>query len=126
MRTALAASWFALTSATIPHGPPSSTTSQTSQLHSSRSTIADSRTWVQPNSPLSPAHTPYYVFAADSRTLGGEHTLLVVDRHHEPGRWFRVALPEAASVEANLAIANMDLSDFADATDETNVFRGFV
>lgn len=72
---------------------------------------------------------PYYVFAADSTTLEGEHTLLVVDRHHEPGRWFRVALDEVASVEANLAIANMDFADFADfahATDQDHVFRGFV
>jgi len=34
------------------------------------------------------------------------------------GRWF-------TDVSANLAIANMEFADFAEATDETGTFRGF-
>lgn len=42
-----------------------------------------------------------------------------------PGRTFRCAVSEFPSVEANLAIANMDFSDFADHVDPGGVFRGF-
>jgi len=41
------------------------------------------------------------------------------------GRVFRCAIPEIASIEANLSIANMDYHEFADNTDPDGVFRGF-
>lgn len=54
-----------------------------------------------------------------------EHTVLVVDVAHEPGRTFRVIPSEAWGVENNLSIANMDFEEFADAVDQHGVFRGF-
>lgn len=39
------------------------------------------------------------------------------------GRSFRCAVPEIASIEANLSIANMDFADYAD--ERGGVFRGF-
>jgi len=41
------------------------------------------------------------------------------------GRSFRVAVGEVAGIEANLAIANMDFHEFADAAAPDGVFRGF-
>lgn len=82
-----------------------------------------------------------YVILADSRAMaealsGGELTVEYVDLSlSDPedaelfdsymGRAFRVAAPEIASIETNLSIANLDFSDFADATDPDGVFRGF-
>lgn len=67
-----------------------------------------------------------YVFLADATTLGNDdHALLAVDLEAEPGRTFRVPPRWFTDVSANLAIANMDFADFADATDETGTFRGF-
>ncbi len=42
-----------------------------------------------------------------------------------PGRTFRTTIPEIASIEANLAIANMDFFEFADNVQPDGVFRGF-
>jgi hypothetical protein len=42
-----------------------------------------------------------------------------------PGRSFRCAVSECASIEANLAIANLDFSDYADHVGPDDVFRGF-
>ena len=41
------------------------------------------------------------------------------------GRSFRCVAGEVASIAANLAIANMDFSDFADSVEDDGVFRGF-
>lgn len=68
----------------------------------------------------------FFVFAADERSMhGSERTLLVVDRLHDRGRWFRLTLEQAWAVENNLSLFNMDFFEFADAADEDGVFRGF-
>jgi hypothetical protein len=65
------------------------------------------------------------VFLADAEAIGGaDQAVLVVDPE-EPGRAFRVAPDQLASVQANLEIGNMDVEEFADAVDEGGVFRGF-
>ena len=67
-----------------------------------------------------------YVFLADAVTMSnGEWLLLAVDLESEPGRTFRVPPSAFTDVSANLAIANMDFADFADATDEAGTFQGF-
>lgn len=54
-----------------------------------------------------------------------EHPLLAVDLYTEPGRTFRLPARSYADVSTNLAIANADFAEFADATDESGTFRGF-
>jgi len=54
-----------------------------------------------------------------------DHPLLVADLADEPGRTFRVIPSAMWSVENNLSLANMDFSDFAESTDNDNIFRGF-
>jgi hypothetical protein len=67
-----------------------------------------------------------YVFLADATTMAdGEHLLLAVDLYTEPGRRFRLPPRWYAEVSDNLAIANMDFAEFADATDASGTFRGF-
>ena len=68
-----------------------------------------------------------YVLLADSESMQRTHDLTVryVDLSDEPGRTFRCAAGEVASIEANLAIANMDFEEFADQVDADGVFRGF-
>jgi hypothetical protein len=51
--------------------------------------------------------------------------LLVVDLSDEPGREFRTIPSEVYGIEANLTLANMSFSEFADNVDEDGVFRGF-
>jgi hypothetical protein len=66
------------------------------------------------------------VFVADATAMTAEeHHLLVLDPTHPTGRTFRVIPSEAWSVENNLAIANMDYDEFANAADPDGVFRGF-
>ena len=66
------------------------------------------------------------VFIADEKTLSGVgFALLAVDLFTEPGRTFRVGPGEFAGVAVNLAIANMDFADYADAADPAGSFRGF-
>lgn len=66
------------------------------------------------------------VYAADGSSMRGlDRTLLVVDRNHERGRWFRVTLDSAWGVENNLSLSNMDFIEFAGAVDDGRVFRGF-
>lgn len=65
------------------------------------------------------------LFVVDATTLADdEWPVLAVDLDTEPGRTFRVPAEFFSEVSANLAIANMDFADFADATDETGTFRG--
>ena len=73
----------------------------------------------------------YYVFLADHRTItDSESPIVVVDTGpeetgHRRGQSFRVIPSEIASIENNLAIANMDFEDFSENTDDDGVFRGF-
>ena len=67
-----------------------------------------------------------YLFLADDITMNDdEHLLLAVDLAEEPGRTFRVWPAAFTDVSANLAIANLDFADFADAADDSGTFRGF-
>lgn len=82
-----------------------------------------------------------YALLADSRAMtevGTDHdlTLVYVDLSvSDPedaelfdsfmGRAFRCAVGEIASIDANLSIANLDFSEFADSVGPDGVFRGF-
>ena len=82
-----------------------------------------------------------YVVVADARSMheaasGAELTVEYVDLSIEGdedadlfesflGRTFRCAVREFASIESNLAIANMDFHEFADNVQPDGVFRGF-
>lgn len=82
-----------------------------------------------------------YVLLADAQSMAeargaGEVTIAYVDLSvSDPedaelfesfmGRTFRCVVPEVASIEANLSIANMDFHEFADSTEPDGVFRGF-
>lgn len=67
-----------------------------------------------------------FIFVVDQLTLSDpENPILVIDLQDEPGRTFRVIPSEMWGVENNLSLANMDFAEFADATDEDGVFRGF-
>lgn len=62
----------------------------------------------------------------DTVTLASpEWPLLIVELGREPGRAFRCVASEFPLIEVNLAIANMDFADFADAVQDDGVFRGF-
>jgi hypothetical protein len=66
------------------------------------------------------------IFVADATAMSAvEHHLLVLDPADPQGKTFRVIPSEAWGVENNLAIANMDYSEFVDAADPDGVFRGF-
>jgi hypothetical protein len=67
-----------------------------------------------------------FLFIVDQITLSHpEHPLLVVDLYTEPGRDFRATPPEIPGIEANLSLANMDFSEFADSAAADGIFRGF-
>jgi hypothetical protein len=67
-----------------------------------------------------------YLFIADGVTMRNEeHPLLAVDLREQPGRTFRVPPRWYADVSANLALANMDFHEFADAADPSGTYRGF-
>jgi hypothetical protein len=70
------------------------------------------------------AHT-FIVVVDQHAILEPDHPLLVVDLLEERGRQFRALPSEVASIENNLAIANMGFEEFADSVDDTGVFRGF-
>ncbi len=64
---------------------------------------------------------------ADARTME-DLTILFVDLNEyneQVGRTFRSVAREVEPITANLAIANMDFFEFADAADPDGVFRGF-
>ena len=66
------------------------------------------------------------IFVADATAMSSEeHHLLVLDPFDPNGKTFRVIPAQAWAVENNLALANMDYSEFADAADPDGVFRGF-
>lgn len=68
-----------------------------------------------------------YVLLADARAMANLHdvTVTYVDLREEPGRSFRCAIGEVASIEANLWIANMAFEEFAENVGPDGVFRGF-
>ncbi len=68
-----------------------------------------------------------YVLLADQQAMADAEDLTVayVDLNHEPGRTFRCAVGEVASIESNLSISNMDFEEFADNVGPDGVFRGF-
>jgi len=67
-----------------------------------------------------------FAFVVDHIALSHpEHPILVVDLSREVGRMFRVIPSHAWSVENNLSLANMDFGEFADAVDQSGIFRGF-
>jgi Domain of unknown function (DUF6924) len=55
-----------------------------------------------------------------------EHPILAVDLSGNPGKpAFRCIPSHLWSVENNLNLGNMDWREFADATDDNGIFRGF-
>ena len=71
---------------------------------------------------------PYWscLFVVDRVSLTDpEHPILLLDLADEPERTFRVVPWEVSSIDANLSLANMGWSDFADNADVDGVFRGF-
>ena len=66
-----------------------------------------------------------YAFLADATTMtSAGHPLLAVDLYDEPGWTFRLPTRWYADVSNNLTIANLDFSDFADATDASGTYCG--
>jgi uncharacterized protein YbcV (DUF1398 family) len=53
------------------------------------------------------------------------HPLLVVDLYEGSGNEFRAIPSQIQGIENNLSIANMDFEEFAEAVDESGIFRGF-
>jgi len=67
-----------------------------------------------------------FLVVADSVAISQpDHPLLVIDLIEERGRQFRAIASQVPSIENNLSIANMGFEEFADAVDESGVFRGF-
>lgn len=67
-----------------------------------------------------------YAMVVDDVTVSSsDYPILIVDMFEGSGAEFRAIPSTIQSVENNLSIANMDFEDFANAVDETGVFRGF-
>ena len=67
----------------------------------------------------------FFIFMVDAVTLSDpEHPVLVLDLRENRGSSFRVIPSEMWAVENNLALANMDFSDFKQNA-RNGVFRGF-
>ena len=81
-----------------------------------------------------------YVILADQRSMeeakaDGKPTVASVDRSASEedeeefgdvfGAAFRAESGEVASIEANLSLANMDFSEFAESVGDEGIFRGF-
>ena len=66
-----------------------------------------------------------FIVVADSAAISQpDYPLLVVDLLVERGRQFRAVAAQVASIDNNLAIANMGFEEFAELVDESGVFRG--
>lgn len=75
---------------------------------------------------IPPSSKKTFIFLVDAQTISNDkHPVLVVDLFQEGGRTFRALPSDAAGVENNLAIANMDWEDFSMNTDVGGIFRGF-
>ncbi|HEY3931223.1 MAG TPA: tetratricopeptide repeat protein [Verrucomicrobiae bacterium] len=69
------------------------------------------------------SHT--FAFIIDRIALiNPDHPILVIDLQNKPNRTFRVILSALWVVENNLAIANMDFEEFANAVDNDGIYRG--
>jgi hypothetical protein len=67
-----------------------------------------------------------FFFVVDRDALANADLLiLVVDLYESPGRTFRTMPTQIQCIENNLSIANMGFEEFAEATDQNGVFRGF-
>ncbi len=70
----------------------------------------------------------YFVVLADAQAMAEDPPTFVVvsvDDEEEPGRAFRTVAAELAAIVANLSLANLDFTDFADNVGDDGVFRGF-
>jgi hypothetical protein len=72
-----------------------------------------------------PYEHPILVLVDATALTGRGFPLQVVSLRESPGRCIRVMARELQNVEVNLSLANMDFDEFAAATDEDGVFRGF-
>lgn len=66
----------------------------------------------------------FIVIADQAAMVGPDYPLLVVDVAEEPGRQFRSVAAQVASVDNNLAIANMGFEEFMGVLDPGGTFRG--
>jgi hypothetical protein len=67
-----------------------------------------------------------FLFIVDRDVLASpDFPVLVVDLSEFRGRTFRAVATQVQGIENNLSIANMGFEEFAAATDEDGVFRGF-
>ncbi|MFI6424631.1 DUF6924 domain-containing protein [Promicromonospora sp. NPDC050880] len=83
---------------------------------------------VQPDRLTGLVEVDSFAFVADSQSMA-DGTLLVVDLWDDSETYldtFRVAPQGVFEVEADLVLANADLSDFATLVDEDGVYRGAV
>jgi hypothetical protein len=67
----------------------------------------------------------FIVLVDRTATLLLDHPLLIVDLSERSGREFRALPSQVQAIENNLSISNMDFEEFAEAIDESGVFRGF-
>ncbi len=68
----------------------------------------------------------YNLFVVDAKTLTHpEYPVIALDLEEEPGQFFRLVPAAIVGVEVNLEIANMDFSEFMEAVDDGEIFRGF-
>lgn len=65
------------------------------------------------------------LFVVDGPALQDDHPILVVDLSEDAEPPFRCIARELWGVDNNLNLANMDWDEFARATDDDGVFRGF-
>jgi hypothetical protein len=77
------------------------------------------------SAPSDAAYRSFAFIIDDLALTHPERLILVVDLLRQPGRTFRVIPTEVGGVAVDLALANMDFSDFADAVDSDGIFRGF-
>jgi hypothetical protein len=69
-------------------------------------------------------HSFIIIFDRLTATMS-ESPLLIVDLFEEPGREFRADPSQIFGIESNLAIANMDFSEFANFVDEDGIYCGY-
>ncbi|MBL0888310.1 DUF6924 domain-containing protein [Myceligenerans indicum] len=88
--------------------------------------VADPRlAHVEPGRVADLVEVESFAFLADARSMA-DSTLLVVDLYEDSDTYlqtFRVAPEAVFTVEANLAIANLDFDDFASQVDDDGVYR---
>ena len=74
-----------------------------------------------------PKNYPYsFVFVADEQTLDtAGFPFICIDLLDERRAKFRVDASHIASVANNLSLANMDFTEFVEASKKHGVFRGF-